>query len=127
RDLLHGFDKILIPDVAAGDSLSGRLGHAPLCDWGADRLVYIGPLSGMPPMQMAQDIDVFFSVSGIDPQRTLLAQRVLAALPQLSGRIVVTLGQPQDRGACRNIAGATVYDYLDRRHQAEMLARARLV
>ena len=127
RDLLKGFSKVLIPDVAEGGGLSGWLGHDPAFDWGEGRLVYIGPLSSVPRMDVAQDIDVFFSVSGIEPQRGLLEERVLQALPELSGNIVVTLGRPHDDGECREIAGATVYGYLDRQRQAEMLNRAKLV
>jgi UDP-N-acetylglucosamine transferase subunit ALG13 len=127
RDLLKGFSKILIPDVAQNGGLSGWLGHDPAFDWGEGRLVYIGPLSSVPHMHVEQDLDVFFSVSGIEPQRGLLEELVLRALPKLSGRIVVTLGRPTDAGARREIAGATVHGYLDRKRQAEMLNRARLV
>lgn len=127
RHLLRGFTKVLIPDVADEGGLSGWLGHDPDFDWGQGRLVYIGPLSSVPRMEVEQDIDVFFSVSGIEPQRGLLEAMVLRALPRLSGRIVVTLGRPHDEGAPREIAGATVYDYLDRKRQAEMLNRAKLV
>jgi hypothetical protein len=127
RDLLKGFTRILIPDVAQDGGLSGWLGHDPDFDWGDGRLVYIGPLSSVPRMDVAQDIDVFFSVSGIEPQRGLLAELVLQALPRLSGKIVVTLGRPRDEGRVRDIAGATVYSYLDRERQAEMLNRAKLV
>jgi hypothetical protein len=127
RHLLRGFTKILIPDVAENGGLSGWLGHDPDFDWGEGRLVYIGPLSSVPRMDMAQDIDVFFSVSGIEPQRGLLTERVLHALPKLSGKIVVTLGRPREAGHVREVAGATVYSYLDRQRQAEMLNRAKLV
>ncbi|HJR10235.1 MAG TPA: glycosyltransferase [Rhodanobacteraceae bacterium] len=127
RHLLRGFSKILIPDVAEAGGLSGWLGHDPVFDWGEGRLVYIGPLSSVPRIDVEQDIDVFFSVSGIEPQRGLLENLVLQALPKLSGKIVVTLGRPQDEGQSREIAGATVYSYLDRQRQAEMLNRAKLV
>ena len=127
RDLLKGFTKVLIPDIADGGGLSGWLGHDPAFDWGKGRLVYIGPLSSVPRMDVEQDVDVFFSVSGIEPQRGLLEDMVLEALPKLSGRIVVTLGRPHNDGERREVAGATVYGYLDRRRQAEMLNRARLV
>lgn len=127
RDLLKGFTRILIPDVEENGGLSGWLGHEPNFDWGEGRLNYIGPLSSVPRMDVEQDIDVFFSVSGIEPQRGLLEELVLDSLPRLSGKIVVTLGRPGDAGECREIAGATVYDYLDRKRQAEMLNRAKLV
>ncbi len=127
RDLLAGFTKILVPDVADGGGLSGWLGHDPVFDWGSGRIVYIGPLSSVPRLDLAQDIDVFFSVSGIEPQRGLLERMVLRALPRLEGKIVVTLGRPRDHGQCRTLDGATVYTYLDRTRQAEMLNRAQVV
>lgn len=127
RDLLRGFRKILVPDVEADGGLCGELGHAPAADWGEGRLVYIGPLSGIRRQDVPEDIDCFISVSGIEPQRSLLGDRVLAALPRLEGRVVVTLGKPAEAGNVREIAGATVHGYLDRATQGEMLNRARLV
>ena len=126
RGLLKGYRKVLIPDAAENGGLSGDLGHDPALDWGAGRLVYLGPLSGVRRMDLPEDVDYFFSVSGIEPQRTLLERRVLAALPQIRGRVVVTLGRPEAAGEKREVAGATVYGYLDRRMQGEMLNRARV-
>jgi UDP-N-acetylglucosamine transferase subunit ALG13 len=125
--LTRHFTRILIPDAEDNGGLSGDLGHDPALDWGENRLHYIGPLSGIQRREGEPDIDCFFSISGIDPQRTLLAERVLAILPRLEGRIVVTLGSPGDAGTCRHVGNATVYGYLDRRAQSEMLNRARLV
>jgi len=127
RDLLKGFTRILIPDVEESGGLSGWLGHDPDFDWGAGRLAYIGPLSSVRRMDVEQDVDVFFSVSGIEPQRGLLEKLALEALPKLSGRIVVTLGKPGDGSQPHQAGGATVFNYLDRQRQAEMLNRAKLV
>src|SRR5699024_7833446 len=118
---------VLIPDAEENGGVSGRLGHDPDLDWGAGRLLYLGPLADVERPGLEEDIDVFFSISGIEPQRGMLAERVLAALPELGGRIVVTLGDPAQAGEVREVAGATVYGYLDRAHQAEMLNRARII
>jgi Glycosyltransferase family 28 C-terminal domain len=126
RGLLKGYEKVLIPDVAEDGGLSGDLGHDPALDWGNGRLVWMGPLSGVAKQDVVEDIDYFFSVSGIEPQRTLFEKRVLAALANVSGRVVVTLGRPEAAGERREENGATVYGYLDRRTQGEMMNRARV-
>ncbi len=127
RNLTAGFRRILIPDAEENGGLSGDLGHDPELDWGDGRLCYIGPLSGIRRIEGSPDVDWFFSISGIEPQRSLMEKKVLAALPHLDGRIVVTLGQPSQAGTCRHIGQATVYGYLDRQAQGEMLNRARVV
>ncbi len=127
RGLLKGFRKVLIPDVRENGGLSGDLGHDPALDWGKGRLVYLGPLADVYRPGFDRDIDYFFSVSGIEPQRGILAKRVMAALPKLSGRIVVTLGRPESAGEQRRIHGATVYGYLNREQQAQILTRSRII
>ncbi|MGH8162076.1 MAG: glycosyltransferase [Gammaproteobacteria bacterium] len=128
RRLLKGFARVLVPDVNENGGLSGDLGHDPALDWGDGRLVWIGPLADVVRPGLPEDIDYFFSVSGIEPQRGLLERRVLAALPELAGRrMVVTLGDPDRAGERREFAGATVYGYLERERQAEMLNRSRVV
>lgn len=125
--LLRGFAQILVPDAEADGGISGELGHDPAIDWGMNRLRYIGPLSGVQRMDVPEDIDCFFSISGVEPHQSMLTERVLAALPKLGGRIVVTLGKPQQAGEVRTIDSAQVHGYLDRRAQTEMLNRARVV
>ncbi len=125
--LLRGFTQILVPDAEADGGLSGELGHDPAIDWGEDRLRYIGPLSGVQRMDVPEDIDCFFSISGVEPHQSMLTECVIAALPKLDGRIVVTLGKPQQAGKVRTIDGAQVHGYLDRHAQAQMLNRARVV
>jgi hypothetical protein len=127
RRLLRGYRAILVPDVDAGATLAGDLAHDLDLDWGQGRVIYLGPLSELRTEKAAEDIDCYFSISGVEPHMTMLAQRVLAALPALPGRIVVTLGRPEAAGESRTIGGATVHGYLDRHAQAEMLARARVI
>ncbi len=127
RRLTRHFKSILIPDAEADGGLSGELGHDPAVDWGDGRLQYIGPLSGIRRIEGEPDIDCFFSISGIEPQLSILSEQVLDVLPRLDGRIVATLGNPAMAGSCRQAGRATVYGYLDRKAQAEMLNRARMI
>jgi len=127
RHLLRSYRAILVPDVDTEDALAGDLAHDLDFDWGPRRVVYLGPLSEVGREGAAEDIDYFFSISGVEPHLTMLETRVLAALPFLPGRSVVALGRPSAAGEFRRIGGATVHGYLDRRAHGEMLARARVV
>jgi len=128
RKLLRGFLKVLIPDAFANGGISGELGHDPAIDWGEGRLAWIGPLSGVRRVYTSEDIDFFFSVSGVEPHQSMLSRCVLDALPHLPGRVVVTLGRPSRAGEKkRRIGNADICEYLDRRGQAEMLNRARVI
>jgi UDP-N-acetylglucosamine transferase subunit ALG13 len=118
------FAKVLVPDFAA-DSLSGRLSH-DLRFISLDRLVYIGPLSSIRRRPTEADLDYFISISGPEPMRGMLEQRLLEQVPRLPGRGVMALGrpgeeQPDQRGGCK------VYAYLDRAAQEEMMNRAQIV
>jgi hypothetical protein len=127
RHLLRGYRAILVPDVDGDDALAGDLAHDLDLDWGFGRVVYLGPVSELGSEAAAEDIDYFFSLSGVEPHLTMLAERVLAALPLLPGRSVVTLGRPDAAGESREIGTAIVHGYLDRRAQGAMLARARVI
>jgi len=126
RYALRGYRAILVPDAEGDGALAGDLAHDLDVDWHG-KLVYIGPLSELRPNGAAEDIDYFFSISGVEPHHTMLAERVLAALPALRGRSVVALGRPGSAADVRTVGNATIHGYLDRRAQGEMLARARVI
>jgi hypothetical protein len=127
RHLLAPYRAILVPDAEGDDSLAGDLAHDVDLDWGDDRLVYLGPLTELQPNGADEDVDYFFSISGVEPHHSMLAARVLDALPSLPGRIVVALGRPEAADETRHVGTATIHGYLDRRAQGDMLARSRVV
>src|SRR5699024_7482345 len=127
RRLPRHYRRILTPDLPGADGLAGELAHDPTLDWGRQRLVHIGPLAAAPETRHCEDIAYFFSISGIDPHHRLFERRILAALPQLHGRIVVTRGRPTAAGEHQQSGQATVYGHLDRQAQADARDRAPVV
>jgi len=91
---IHGrFRRILVPDVAAGGGLSGRLAH-DLHFYAPDELRYVGLLSDVTPQPIADDIDTLVALSGPEPSRSELEARLLPGLGRLRGRTVVLRGTP---------------------------------
>ena len=118
--------KVLVPDQPR-DGIAGDLCHNMACDW-RGRVEYLGILSSVRREPVQQDVDVFISVSGAEPQRTYLERLVLRQARSLSGRrVVIALGRPDLPYECRQEGHITVHTYLDRSRQQTMLNRARLV
>jgi len=115
---------VIVPDTRE-DRLSGDLAHR-LEVFPPDRVVYAGILSRLRSRALPQDIELFVSLSGPEPQRSILERTVVRQLPSLRLRTVVALGAPDARAHTR-IGNADVYGYLDRTAQEEMMNRARLV
>lgn len=108
------------------ECLSGEMSSA-LRYYPRRRRVFLGMLSTLRVQETPVDVDVFVSISGPEPQRTILEHLVLRQLGRLPGyRIVVALGKPGSE-APRRLSGAMIYPYLGRREQQEMMNRSRLV
>ncbi|MDQ7842669.1 MAG: glycosyltransferase family protein [Armatimonadota bacterium] len=120
----RGLRRVIVPDTPE-DALAGDLAHR-LRIFPPELLAYVGLLSPVRARPMPRDVDVFITISGPEPQRSILERLVRAQLAGLPGRVVVTLGRPEGSGVER-LGAAEVYDFLDRRPQEEMMNRARVV
>ncbi|MDR7475887.1 MAG: glycosyltransferase family protein [Armatimonadota bacterium] len=125
----RGLRRILVPDTSE-DRLSGDLAHR-LRIFPPAQLAYVGILSRIRARELPQDLDLFITLSGPEPQRTVLEEilrRQLAAWrPAARGlRVVVALGRPEAPRR-EEAEGVEVYGYLDGRGQEEMVNRARVV
>lgn len=122
----RNFKKILVPDLEKENlSLSGDLSHN-VYYFKRNKIDYLGVLCDFKKRKVPQDIDYFISISGPEPQRTMLEKKILPQLSSLRGRTVVALGKPEEK---KNICyrGARVFSYLDRQKQEEMMNRSRLI
>jgi len=112
---------VLVPDFEE-DGLAGRLAH-DLSIIDEKKLNYIGVLSEFSYHPAVQDVEVFVSISGPEPQRSAFERLVRKQLDGFDGRVVVSLGKPEDNGhATSNLKG-----YLGRREREELLNRSKIV
>lgn len=118
------FVGVIVPDFR-DDDLSGDLSHN-LRRLDEGKIHYVGVLSDFKKKNMKKDIDYLISISGPEPQRTILEKKLLSQVDQLDGNIVVTLGKSEKKGMLsrKNIA---TYSFLTKEKREDLLNRAKLV
>ncbi len=117
--------KFLVPDFE-NNSLAGDLSHG-MRFFDPTRVEYLGILSGLRRMDVPKDVDYFITVSGPEPQRTVMERLVLQQATELSGRVVIALGKPESSEALERRGNIEVHHFLNRRRQQELMNRAKMV
>ena len=118
------FGTVLVPDYK-DDSLSGDLSHH-LRRIQEDRLHYVGVLSDFRKRRVKKDIDYLISISGPEPQRSFLEDKLMTQAQDLDGTIVVTLGKAEARSVTKQ-KHLTKYSFVNKDLREELLNRAHLV
>jgi UDP-N-acetylglucosamine transferase subunit ALG13 len=113
---------VLVPDFRE-NGLAGRLAHE-LSVVEEENLSYIGVLSDFKCLPMREDLDVFISVSGFEPQRSAFEQLVLAQLDSLEGNNVVSLGRPAETATRGN---SRIQGFSVKAERERLLNRAKIV
>jgi UDP-N-acetylglucosamine transferase subunit ALG13 len=117
--------RFVVPDFGS-NGLSGELSH-DLRFVRASRISYVGILSGIGRESVVEDIDYYISISGPEPQRTILEEIALGQVADLPGRVVMSLGKPEEVGRHWTHGSAKVYSYVSRKQQQGLMNRARLI
>jgi uncharacterized protein (TIGR00661 family) len=120
------FKKIIVPDFPKfEDSLAGELSHNTKF-FRKKKIVYIGNLSDFKKKNLKKDIDIFFSVSGPEPQRLVFEKIILNQVEDLNKKIVIGLGMPEKRYK-KEKNNLKIYSYLPREKRENILNRSKLI
>lgn len=124
--LINRFSRCWVPDNRADGSLAGRLSHPARMPKVTTR--YVGVLSRMEAGGIPGQTNILVLLSGPEPQRTLLEQRILREAPALTERMTLVRGLPGGGKALSNLPdNITVYDHLPAKELQRVMADARLV
>jgi len=118
------FKGVIVPDFKE-NGLSGDLSHN-LKKINEKRLYYIGPISDFKKKNKKKDIDYLISISGPEPQRSMLENKLVSQCKNIDGNIVITLGKTelQSKFKKKNI---TTYSFLSKEKRESLLNRAKII
>ncbi|WP_136480368.1 glycosyltransferase [Cognatitamlana onchidii] len=98
-----------VPDVEEDVNLSGKLGHIASFDI---PIKYIGPLSRFNPSAHPIKNNLMVLISGPEPQRTLLEKKLLEALKNYPGKIVMVKGVLEKEQTIETNGQMTIYNFM---------------
>jgi UDP:flavonoid glycosyltransferase YjiC (YdhE family) len=123
---IRRFDACWIPDEAdETNNLSGVLAHGK--SGRLPSVTYLGVLSRMQKMELPQRYDVIVILSGPEPQRTILQDKILAQAKDLSLQFLVVQGLTQEKKHFFIAKNIEIVSYLTTRDLNEAIAKSGVI
>jgi predicted glycosyltransferase len=109
QKFIKKFNECWVPDVAGAINLSGTLGHPKKL---AFPVKYIGILSRMQQVETKKKYDILAILSGPEPQRTLLEEKLIATLQHSEKKVLLVQGKMSEIKDTRKIGAITIVNYM---------------
>jgi len=119
------FDEIWIPDFEKEPSLSGKLGHMPSLN--TLNLKYIGALSRFKKLDLNITYDLMVLLSGPEPQRTILEEKLLEELQNFKGEILFIKGKIEEEQTFIKKDNFTIYNFMFGKTLEEAMNASKLI
>lgn len=109
QKFIKKFDNCWVPDVKGDSNLSGKLGHVKSFDIPTE---YIGPLSRFTPNDSIIKNNLMVLLSGPEPQRTLLEEKLLLDLKNYPGKTIFVKGTMEQEQIKEDIGNMSQYNFM---------------
>ncbi|MEL0454936.1 glycosyltransferase [Flavobacteriaceae bacterium SZ-1-7] len=109
QEIIKKYNECWVPDVEGDVNLSGRLGHLTTIDIPTK---YIGPLSRFNKTNSEIKNDLMVLISGPEPQRTMLEEKLLKELKSFSGKVVFVKGVMEQEQTIQLMGNVTIYNFM---------------
>ncbi len=128
QKIIQKFDVCWVPDVQDEPNLTGVLGHLKKT---AGHIKYIGPLSRFNKEDIPSLYDLLVLLSGPEPQRTLLEEKLLTDLQDYDGNVLFVRGKIEDEQARKKIpktnGNLTVVNFMQSKELEKAINQSDLV
>lgn len=123
QQLLSKFDQCWVPDYST-NGLAGEMSKT------ADKtgfVRHIGPLSRFERKKMKKKWDLLAVLSGPEPQRSLLEEKLLEQLKLFSGKSLIIRGIVEEKQTSKYIGNMTVINYMLQNELRDSIERSKLI
>lgn len=125
--MIRKFNEVWVPDVAGSQNLSGKLSHQPV---GRLKVRYIGWLSHFSSLPLTPEPEIRYDVaailSGPEPQRTLLEEKLLPQLEASGKRCLLVRGLPGAAPLVEN-RSVEVVNYLPAKELSQVMLASQVI
>jgi len=108
-DIIKKYDACWVPDIEGIGNLSGKLGHLVNVP---SNVTYIGPLSRIKKKSLEKKYDILVLLSGPEPQRTYLEEKLMLELHNIDKKVLFILGKVEEQQHCYNQDNFRVYNFM---------------
>lgn len=124
QHIIKKHNECWIPDVEGTPNLTGKLGHIVNPDF---NLKYIGPLSRMQKKDTPKLYDLMIILSGPEPQRGLLEEKLKTEILGYKGKVVFIKGIIEKDQKKEQIENVTYYNFMNSRQLEQTFNESEIV
>jgi uncharacterized protein (TIGR00661 family) len=106
---IRKFTECWVPDMKEQPNLTGKLGHLKNSDLS---LKYLGPLSRLEKKNAEIKYELMVILSGPEPQRTMLEERLVAELQNYNGAVIFIKGKVEPLQQTETFKNITYYNFM---------------
>jgi uncharacterized protein (TIGR00661 family) len=117
QNIIKRFDECWVPDYKGEPNLSGKLGHIKSPKIATK---YIGPLSRFNKIEIEKKYDVMVLLSGPEPQRTLLEEKLFKEFEGFEGTVLFVKGTVENELKRTDKGNMVIYNFMT----SELLEKA---
>ncbi len=124
QQIISKFDECWVPDHMGTNNLSGNLGHIE--DF-KTTLKYLGPLSRFEKQNLEKKYDLLVLLSGPEPQRTFLEEKLLFELNDFEGDVLFIKGKIENEQTIIKNDHITVYNFMTSQALEKAINKSELI
>jgi len=124
QSIIKKFDECWVPDIEGKSSLSGELGHLTTTPF---PIKFLGVLSRMKKIDLPIKFDILILLSGPEPQRTLLEEKLIQELKGKNKRVLLVQGRVEKFQKKEQIKNITRINFMESKELEKSINESELI